>query len=145
MWKAGVLVSFMYGVDGVQGPSLDVVSSFPSIVYCGDWPSRWCVLGPFVMDDGPSMWAEFWALCPVSLAMCLFLFSTVLVTVASPDLVWSQGGRCLQPVLSQGHLGYLGSFVIHTNVRRICTFCENYHWKFRRDCIHSVPWVEWTF
>ena len=43
----------MCGVDGVQGLSLDVVSRFPSTVYCGGCPSPWWVLGPFAIDKGP--------------------------------------------------------------------------------------------
>ena len=37
------------------------------------------------------MWAEFWAVCPVPLGGVSLLALTVLVTVASPNVVWSQG------------------------------------------------------
>ena len=59
------------------------------------------------------MWAEFWAVCPVPLGGVSLLALTVLVTVASPNAVQSQGGRYLLPsLLSQGPLSSLRSFVI---------------------------------
>lgn len=35
MWNTGFLVSFVCNEDSIQGTSLDVVSTFPSTVYCG--------------------------------------------------------------------------------------------------------------
>lgn len=124
VWKAVVLISFMCSVDGVQDPSLDVMSSFPSTVYCWGCPSPWWVLGPFSIDKGPIRvgWmlgalSCFSGPCACScanfaqLGACSFTRCSV------------ESGREMPPACCpfSGLPLLLGSFVVHTNMRSICS------------------------
>jgi len=93
MWNVGFLVRF---VCNVECPGYIFGCGVHFSQHCLLWgcPSPWWVLHPFVINQRTHPCGLNYGLSALFLwAMCLFLckFCTVLVTVASPNVVWSQG------------------------------------------------------
>ena len=137
-WKAGCLVRFVCRAASVSYGA----SSFPSTICRGECRAPWCVLGPCVLNSPtPSVWVEFWSLCPVPLVPVPVLsqFHTVLVTVASQQSVTS--GRELPPARSL-FSGFLWLFGVLCGSPQIlggfALFWGKIPWNFGRDCIHCV-------